>query len=358
MALPLKRAMNQTMLEIPASKRPCLRRRKLLVNRPVDSSMDYVGSSDRGEFNDSDDKASEIARKSLVVLTLPEQDNDISKAVSQYSDDEDIDRRLSLASLHSSRRHSPQLYHDTSTPDITRSHSFSLGSRLQTSQNLQSPLYQPRISDSASFSSLSTKGSNVWRDALPKSDFAARSRCLDYLVGAIDEAWARYCSSTSRDEEAAYGYCDSLGRMSIQPQAAGKINESIDTNSAASVSEDGSYESDSTNPTDMSDYEVDTSMKKLGHKRSNQGKHLCVSEAPDNIRLQKLKDRLTESKYYLQDYVDSDSFDESILFWKKWDLVKYAAVDLVEDDDDGGDDIVENTIEDLEAGRLAVSYDS
>ena len=39
------------------------------------------------------------------------------------------------------------------------------------------------------------------------------------------------------------------------------------------------------------------------------------------------------------------------LFWKRWDMIKYSTIELVEDDDD--DEItIESTIEELENGRL------
>ena len=38
------------------------------------------------------------------------------------------------------------------------------------------------------------------------------------------------------------------------------------------------------------------------------------------------------------------------MFWKRWDMIKYSTIELVEDDDD--DEIIESTIEELENGRL------
>lgn len=66
--------------------------------------------------------------------------------------------------------------------------------------------------------------------------------------------------------------------------------------------------------------------------------------------MQDLKVRLTKAKYYLQELVDSNDYREIELFWKRWDMIKYSTIELVEDDDD--DEIIESTIEELENGRL------
>ncbi|GME96548.1 unnamed protein product [[Candida] boidinii] len=78
-----------------------------------------------------------------------------------------------------------------------------------------------------------------------------------------------------------------------------------------------------------------------------------VCEAPSNVRLQESKDRLIKAKYYLQEFVDSDNVQDCLSFWKRWDMIKYGTIELVEDDDD--DDVVENTIDQLEVGRYSGS---
>lgn len=154
-------------------------------------------------------------------------------------------------------------------------------------------------------------------------DQIARNRCFEYLVGAIDEAWARYCDATSYAEDEVFNK-----------------NSDYLPNTPASIAfsepdddDDEGYKSASTNITEY-DSEVD---KK-------------ISTQPSSLRLQHLKDRLLKAKYYLQDYVDSFEEDDCISFWRRWDLIKYATIELVEDDDD--DEVIESTIEELEKGRL------
>ncbi|ODV87079.1 hypothetical protein CANARDRAFT_216778 [[Candida] arabinofermentans NRRL YB-2248] len=170
------------------------------------------------------------------------------------------------------------------------------------------------------------------RNYIPDSDFVARSRCFEYLVGAIDEAWARYCDATSYAEDEVYGY-DSGSAIPQTPA------------STVSSDEDDGYKSELSVATSLTDYDSDFPMSMLGNNNRR------VSEVPANVRLQQLKDRLIKAKYYLQDYVDSNDSDGCLLFWKKWDLIKYATIELVEDDDD--DEVVENQIEELEAGRFS-----
>lgn len=177
---------------------------------------------------------------------------------------------------------------------------------------------------------------------LSHEDRAARTRCFDYLVGAIDEAWARYCDAATYVEDEVYGY--------NTPQLV--------------VTDDEDY---CDNTTDITDYEDDEEeavkpsqypapmrpqfkprMLMLGPPTPTGLSAALTSGAP---HLQHLKDRLTKAKYYLQDLVDLDDGYNVLCFWKRWDMIKYATIELVEDDDD--DEVVEATIEELEAGRMA-----
>lgn len=162
-------------------------------------------------------------------------------------------------------------------------------------------------------------------------DRESRSRCFEYLVGAIDEAWARYCNATTSVEDEVYGY---------------------DTPVSVVTDDDDYFD----NSTDFTDYDSDfgladgktTTSTSKGAVSS--GKASIDSKDESSHQLQALKDRLTKAKYFLQDLVDSDDFNEVTSFWKRWDMIKYATIELVEDDDD--DEIVESTIEELEEGRL------
>lgn len=42
-------------------------------------------------------------------------------------------------------------------------------------------------------------------NSIPIADRNARTRCFEYLIGAIDEAWARYCDATTSFEDDVFG---------------------------------------------------------------------------------------------------------------------------------------------------------
>lgn len=193
------------------------------------------------------------------------------------------------------------------------------------------------------------------------SDLSARLRCFDYLVGAIDEAWARFCDATS--------YAD-YNTESDNDDSTSK-NDDDDNDYYDNYDDDNDYKSDGT---DLTDYEYNTYSNKLPitsataatatatapssslhrqHQRhfsiSNTDTIALDSSSPESAKMQSLKYRLLRAKNYLQDFVESDESNDAKLFWARWDLIKYATIELVEDDDD--DDLVEDTIEDLEKGR-------
>lgn len=194
-------------------------------------------------------------------------------------------------------------------------------------------------------SNYNAAASSPMKRLVPLSDKNARSRCFDYLVTAIDEAWARYCNATSYAEDEEYGYS--------KPQMYANTPASVAT-------DDEDYFGNSTDITDYEDCDFDQGSKqhrvKGSHKQQMYQKLLpvkptCSSEYnPSSSQLQELKDRLTKAKYFLQDLVDSEDVLDVNSFWKRWDMIKYATIELVEDDDD--DEIVEGTIEELEEGRF------
>ncbi|ODQ63096.1 hypothetical protein NADFUDRAFT_72208 [Nadsonia fulvescens var. elongata DSM 6958] len=188
------------------------------------------------------------------------------------------------------------------------------------------------------------------------SDLTARKRCFDYLVDAIDEAWARYCDSTNDH----YSY-------NQLPDSPLSITD-----------ENGEY-------CDNNDEEDD---------------NRCYIQ--DSHRLQELKERLINAKYFLESYIGdnhvnttttchanqdgnssplmgnsmstksfsvnfnassvantntttvNNDITSSSMFWRRWDLIKYAAIELVEDNTDD-DDIIESKIVELEDGRVFLS---
>ncbi|AGO10776.1 AaceriAFR739Cp [[Ashbya] aceris (nom. inval.)] len=178
---------------------------------------------------------------------------------------------------------------------------------------------------------------------IPRSDIAARERCFDYILQSIDEVWGRYCNTTSTAENEVY---DRLGTsvsgvpaimsspncsfyLPIQPagMTARTRSEPSDDES------DSGYKSEITNPTE---YETDCDYRK-------------VSKLPQSMKLQSLKDRLVRAKNDLEGSYDSNSWSDCMYFWRRWDMIKYSAVEMMEEDDD--DDVIESVIDELEEGR-------
>lgn len=261
---------------------------------------------------------------------------ELSKAVSKYSDDDEeeavepVEKRGSKCEenidckLLSSPR-SPFNVGNSVAQEYSHHHSSSLPNS-----------FLPLSDDNSSTAST--------KKHIPQSDKSSRSRCFDYLVGAIDEAWARYCDAASYVEDETYGY-----------------------NTPGSVGTDDEEECVG-NTTDLTDYEsdFDHAAKPAHHTKkmlmmmpqkgsmmasyTNASKASSTAGDPSSCQLQALKDRLIKAKYFLQDLVESDDYNDTIAFWKRWDMIKYATIELVEDDDD--DEVIESTIDELEDGRL------
>lgn len=203
---------------------------------------------------------------------------------------------------------------------------------------------QKSMSRPGSFSSSSRKSQ------VSKSDLAARERCFDYIVQSIDEVWARYCDTTSSAEAVVYNNFAKKSKVgvklsSIQSHRCLNISENeteSDNGTVAGTEEleseydddSSGYKSEATNPTE---YETD------------HGENRTVSNLPDSIKLQSLKHRLTKAKNDLEQVYDSKQLEGSVSFWRRWDMIKYSAVEMMEDDDD--DEVIENAIEELEQGR-------
>lgn len=209
-------------------------------------------------------------------------------------------------------------------------------------RNEKAPLAEPMEKESwrahrESLAGLSSDSKSKIRRTV-ECDRVARGRCFEYLVSAIDEAWARYCDATSYAEDEVYNNDIVYQPSSTTPATPTSVTTSDVDDDDDYDGEDAGYKSASTN---ITEYDSEVECKKIsGH--------------PGSLKLQQLKDRLLKAKYYLQDYLESGDLDEATAFWKRWDLIKYATIELVEDDDD--DDVIESTIEDLEKGRLFGSY--
>lgn len=233
---------------------------------------------------------------------------------------------------------------------------------------------------------------------VPRSDLSARARCFDYLVSAIDEAWAQYCTYTSTAEDELYN-CEEEGSKLNAPTTTNNHHTAYHDmpTSPVSLCEDDAYyssDAESYGPRTPYNYSHGTSspkhsMNMYNNRRTSimgasvshikhddeddcdydeeyndddhpkptvSNKALAPSEQPGSVRLLNLKTRLMNVKYYLQDLVDADDFESSSFFWNRWDLIKYSAIELVEEDGDD-DEIVETTTAKLEHGRYyAMTY--
>lgn len=174
-------------------------------------------------------------------------------------------------------------------------------------------------------------------NAVPIADTKARARCFEYLIGAIDEAWARYCDAAASVEDDVYGYSTNSRNVAVSDD---------EEDDDASVDDD-TFD----NSTDITDYSDFPSHHHLSSTSPIKPQPQAQQQQNQSSnQLQDLKVRLTKAKYYLQELVDSNDYREIELFWKRWDMIKYSTIELVEDDDD--DEIIESTIEELENGRL------
>ncbi|AMD19475.1 HCL676Wp [Eremothecium sinecaudum] len=179
---------------------------------------------------------------------------------------------------------------------------------------------------------------------VPRSDVIARSRCFDYILQSIDEVWGRYCNTTCTAENEVY---ERLGNsingsvtISGSPnssffQAAGNHNgiEHRERELSDYDLSDSGYKSEITNPTE---YETDCDYRK-------------VSKLPQSMQLQSLKNRLVRAKNDLENSYDTTDWNDCVYFWRRWDMIKYSAVEMMEEDDD--DDLIESVIDELEEGR-------
>ncbi|ODQ46285.1 hypothetical protein PICMEDRAFT_72367 [Pichia membranifaciens NRRL Y-2026] len=455
MSISIKRSITSSHQDSGLPKRQCLVNSNSVVNRLCayrnagrltrDGTVDASSSSDDNddEDRDGDDDKSDVEQaaersNALKVKSIrfadsicgTPIDSRLSKAVSQYSDDEDDEdydngnggekdsvkiaearhenehaaRASGRRDSSSAHRKEEGLCSSGKSSPFSEGRAFSLNRKRATSTNdilnvnyvsghglLNNKRYSVNISDVVSSipnSSENFHSFNLSNKALkhsgniPRCDFIARSRCFEYLVGAIDEAWARYCDSTSYDEDLAYGYDDSKSNRGI----ANTRNNDTDCNISAggagaavantpssnnySSDDDEGYKTEFSATTTVTEYDSDfhnqggnkfrsfsminNTLNGNSTKSNNNNNNRRVSEVPENVRLQELKDRFTKSKYYLEDLVDSDLHSDCVAFWTKWDLIKYSIVDFVEEDEE--DDDIERKIDELEAGRFAGSF--
>lgn len=207
------------------------------------------------------------------------------------------------------------------------------------------------------------------KNHLPKADLIARERCFDYIVQAIDEVWARYCDTTSSAEVDMYDswniekkqahpvvsntritnnqtriYCNKSIQYSDDEQEDDQI---FDHKMNIVDGQQGQYKSGANirNEEDEDGYKTEVTE----YETDSGSEYRTVSKLPDSVRLESLKLRLSKAKNDLEQVYDSMQLGDSIVFWKRWDMIKYSAIEVMEDDDD--DEVVEEAIKELEDGR-------
>ncbi|RLV93029.1 hypothetical protein JA1_002780 [Spathaspora sp. JA1] len=322
------------------------------------SSYIYSSSSDEGE--DSADEqscynADQIRAKrrasSRISFSL---NKDISKAVSQYSDDEEEEKEGEQCEKEEQQK--TTLKHCRRISDSIKV-SKVMESDDEEADNLDCKLLSGKspIGSSISLNIHGDEHNNVvvvdedvdGKCNIPITDRNSRSRCFEYLVGAIDEAWARYCDATTHVEDEVYGY--------DTPRSVATDDEDnlFDNTTDMTDYEDSDFENHHEKPQQQQVPPTLPTAATFRRRLSSTSSMSSSKDDPSSCQLQELKNRLTKAKYYLQDLVDSDDYDEVASFWKRWDMIKYATIELVEDDDE--DEIIESTIDELEAGRLFVN---
>lgn len=385
-----------------STKRQCLNNNVKLCSYKSDNKLGGDDSSSFSSDNDSDATiAAEVNGSKLKftrfadVVHFAPVDSKLSKAVSQYSDDEEEeegeDRNIndsdksSCHQKHHNKFQNNENYIATQTNLNLSDGSFIHKKRAKSTNDilnvnyvsgrgvLNNKRYSVNIAEvvgsipnnNENFNSFNITNKNFRHGSIPKCDFIARSRCFEYLVGAIDEAWARYCDSTSYDEDVAYGY-DNDADANDSNLSTDHTVTTPNSNVYTSDEDDG-YKTELSATTTVTEYDSDfqhtnqskmRTLSMINNTLNQPNKITCqgnrrVSEVPENVRLQQLKDRFTKSKYYLEDLVDSDIFNDCLAFWTKWDLIKYSIVDFVEEDEE--DEDIEKKIDELEAGRFGGS---
>ncbi|SCV02823.1 LANO_0G00452g1_1 [Lachancea nothofagi CBS 11611] len=350
--LPLKRrALNTTVTSPPmvSRRRSFVPRISFLADKKC-PNQSAASSSDEFDVPNTPTYHTNSAKRPAVHFkSSPSADSMLLEAVSKYSDTEtDL-----CSDAHSNNECENSNEYAIREPAVSNA---SLEAQ-QIAENDYALERRKSLSRHASFSSISRKQS------VPHSDSIAQERCFDYLLQSIDEVWARYCNTTSTAEVKVYdNMCKPQTQYSESPSPTiddscvvrssnpsspqcqrtlsfTSINKDSSNNNASDDDSDDSsgYKSEITNPTE---YETDCDYRK-------------ISKLPDSVRLQSLKDRLCKAKNDLDGLHDSNSYEDCARFWRRWDMIKYSAVEMMEEDDD--DEVIESVIEELERGRCFVN---
>ncbi|CCG23115.1 hypothetical protein CORT_0D02700 [Candida orthopsilosis Co 90-125] len=248
------------------------------ANKYYSSSSDDDDSEDEQSCYNADQIRAKRRASTRVSFSI---DPKLSKAISQYSDDEDEDDVQ-------------ERYYNTKvkSPSCSRRTSDSSIKILRSEdeiENLDCKLASSPVNSSLSLKKMLVGGGNECDDddeeeeeesdsnnqSVAVADRNARARCFEYLVGAIDEAWARYCDATAYVEDEVHGY--------ITPASLASGDDEDDE---------------------------------------------------DDKELMNVKCRLLRSKDFLQDHIESFDINDVKKFWHRWDITKYQMLDVMEDEDD------------------------
>lgn len=307
------------------------KRAKTKIQMLCSYNGDGRGSS--SEESDSEDEDDEGYQSAPLTIGSPVVDHNTSRAICQYSENEDDEDEEEVVFHAKQERSNSSILNTNYNPEALAPPTADLSDETCFINNKRYSINVAELVSNKTPDEKIQQAQHTMSGSLVE-DVCARNRCLDYLVNAIDAAWSRYCDGTSYEEDIAYNYDD----------------EAV-VHSSGDDDDDNGYKSELSNYTSVTEYDSDMAASaalKTNRSMSIMG-NASVNINSENSRLQELKERLTKAKYYLEDCSDSTSVGDCIQFWKKWDVVKYATVELVEDEDD--DDVVERKIEDLERGR-------
>lgn len=290
------------------------------------------------------------------IIGSPVVDHDTSRAICQYSegeadddgdddDDDDVNSDGGEFKIKQKRSNSSILNTNYNPLINTRTKDMDLSAISNENYFINNKRYSINVAELVSNKTQDEKIQQVQHSINGnfQDDIKARNKCLDYLVNAIDDVWSRYCDGTSYEEDIAYNYDDKKKQKGL--------------NSSGDEDEDNGYKSELSNYTSVTEYDSDMAASaalKTNRSMSIMGNMNNVKINNENYRLQELKGRLTKAKYYLEEFIDSLNLNDCIQFWKKWDLIKYSTIELVEDEDE--DEVVEKKIEELEFGRYWGSF--
>lgn len=175
---------------------------------------------------------------------------------------------------------------------------------------------------------------------VPDSDRVARQNCFDYLVTAIDEVWAQYCDCTSSAESKLYE--EDVAQQQPRHMSFSESDKILPNSPVSLCGEEDQEDEYSSGP----------ETPPIGNKQKPRSKSVTVAafDQPKSIKLLNLKKRLLNAKYFLSDLAESLDPLSSSEFWHRWDMIKYATIELVEEDGDD-DETVEAVTDELEEGR-------